>query len=288
MNIDLLLGRPVKVDLEENTYTKTNFDGLYLKNYKLKDFLRSVGYDKYTSWCNMITMKPKDIADILWIKHKMYYKEIDDWEFLFSQCFDFKKQKPYENNPILEGLKFMFGYEFSLSINTKGKSPEEIFFFNIYDENNRWLAKINKANFEKIIETIKLVNYIKPSELSTWNYAYEKHEKRALKYFYEKRMKKESKQDYEFNLETIMRFLKLETHSTYEEMFGYSLYELYSCYSMKTDTFRALALNIGIYDGNIKMDSSIQNNLLFGIVKNEKQVKNIASGNGMENISVEN
>ena len=290
MNIDLLLGRPIKIGLEENTYTKTNFDGLYLKNYKMKEFLPTIGYETYVSWCNSITMVPKDIADILWVKYELYYKTLDSWTFLFNQCFDFNNQKPYENSPILKGLKFMFGYDFSPSFDVKKETPEEAFFFNIYDEKGRWLAKINKKNFEKIVENIKLVNSIKPSELSGWKeFAYERHEKRALQYYHDKRMRSEKEDSFELNVENILRFLKLETSSSYSEMMEWSLYELYNSYSMKTDTLRTLALNIGIYSGNVKINSGIQNSLIFGTTKkHEAEEKNLASGNNIENIAVGN
>ena len=284
-NMSMFLGEPILVELEENTYNKKLFKGLYLNRYKLKDFInKDVGEELYLQWCSSICTTPKDVADILWVQCKTYYKEMNDWSFIFGQCFNVEKQEIIKSSYILNGLKFMFGYDFIPTLNYSGKTPEEVFFFNIYDDKGNWLAKINYNNFEKIREVIRLVNAIKPTELSTWNFAYDKHEKKALKYYYEKNRNKKNKKDepYDFTLETVLRFLKCEIRTTYKELFDESLCEIYACYSMKSSTFQALALNIGIYGGNLKMDSSVKNNLLFGVVHNEKQARNLASGNNTD------
>lgn len=290
IDVNALLGRPIKIELRDGSYNKSLFKGLYLKNYKLKDILIRDGLDiqEYTSWSSAIITKPKDIADILWVKQNIYYKDLDEWLFVFIQCFDLQTNKIVKNSPLLKGLRYMFEYDFVPTINPNEDNIEKRFYFNIYNKNQEWLAKIDKVNFEKIREIICLVNYIKPNELSTWNYAYDKHEKKALSNYYKKYRERDvsKNKNYDFSLETVLRFLKLETHTSYEELLDNSLYEIYSCYSMKSSTYQTLALNVGIYGGNLKMDSNIRDNLLFGVTHNTKQTNNVSSGN-LENVDIE-
>lgn len=293
VDVNLLLGLPIPIKLKEGTYRK-DFEGLFLQNYKLKDFLTpEVGYEKYGYWCSIITTRPKDIADILWVQYNTYYKEMNDWVFVMSYCYDFQNRVERPDNDLFEALRFMLGYDYDfvvvedLKALKSGKNPEDIYYLNVYDSNSKWVAKIDKDNFEIITEKVKEINYIKPTELSKWNYAYEKHEKRALKYYYDKRNSKVGKPSYLFSLETVLRFLRLETGIDYDKWLNESLYEIYSCYNMKSSTFQSLALHIGLYGGNVKVDSNIKNSLIFGVVHNAEQVENLARGNNLDGIQIE-
>lgn len=294
VDINLLLGRPIPIKLRDGTYNKKIFDGFYLRNYKLKDFLTpDVGYEQYMYWCSIIVTRPKDIADILWVKYKTYYKDMNDWLFIMSYCYDFNEHKPIEDNDLFKALNFMLGdeYVFSPVLNLKAleenKLSEDMLYINVYSHDGRWLAKIDKDNFERITNVVKLTNFIKPSELSKWNYAYESHEKRALKNYYKKRENEKNTAPYVLNLETVLRFLKLETGVSYEEWLNESLYEIYSCYNMKASTFQTLALHIGLYGGNVKIDSNIRNSLVFGAIHQVENIENLAKGNNLDSIQVQ-
>lgn len=289
MDLNLLLGEPIKVDLKKGTYTP-EFEGLFLENYLLKDFLKpGIGYDRYMTWCQSIVITPKDIADVLWVEHNVYYKEISDWEFLLSRCYDLNTGEAIQGSPVLEGLKYFFGYEFYLSFDKTKKTTEEALYFSLLSEKGEWVAKIDKNNFERIRSLITKVNHIQPSELSTWNYAFEKQEKRALRYYYDKRNNPiKPKLDYEFSLETILRFLKVESGLNYKDLFNESLYEINKCYEMKTSTLRTFALNVGIYGGNLKIDSNIRRSLIYGVAHKAEKSNDIISGNNRDSIGLEN
>lgn len=286
LNLDILLSRDILIELPEGTaFNKELFKGLYLKNYRLKDFLLNdnIGYDKYMEMVLSIILVPKDIAHILWAEQKRYYKEFNEWEFILRDNLVCIANKTNDSQTLLmQALRYFFGYNFAVRLNPKGSCQEEAYYIDMYDDKNNWLLTINKTVFDKIKDMVRLVNNIKPSELSSWNYKYEKHEKKALQRYYD-REKFDQKKDkeYEFSLETILYFLESVSRISFEELFCKSLHGIYMSFESVTNTLRALSLNIGIYGGNISIDKSITNKLIYGAIYNKMEnKKNLLSGDG--------
>lgn len=279
LNSDILLNKDILIELPEGTaYNKKLFKGLYLKNYRLKDFLlnNNIGYEKYMLMVWSIVRVPKDIADQLWVEHRIYYKDIDEWTLTLSDnIYCINNQMDDSQTILMQALRHFFGYNFALRIKSTGNTSEEKCVIDMLDDEGNWLLTINKDVFSKIRDMVKLVNNIRATELSLWgDFKYKRHEQIALEQYYKKRKYNDEKEkSYIFSIETILYFLEAVSRISFEELLNRSLHNVYMSFESVTNTLRALSLNIGIYGGNIKIDNSITNRLIYGAIYNKVDTK---------------
>jgi len=134
--LDLLYGDNLTIQISADKE-------LSIKHPKLIE-IKKLGFDTYSSYISFLTMKPTDIADILWFDMKIWYEDLTQWQLFI----DLYRQYPEE---VKNSLLWFIGLEFVPYVDEEGR-------FYLYNKENE--VAINEYYFMKISDYIKKINFM--------------------------------------------------------------------------------------------------------------------------------
>lgn len=221
--------------------------GLCMKQPTL-DNIADIGYSQYQSYLYAIISTPKDIADILWCKMKVWYEDIkSDWAFfLQSSLTDGRTVEVIINTystmalGINEEQKNAFNFFLNkdcdyIIVNKKdaGEEPSDIYIMGVeYTDNTKTTCIIDDHSF-KISEDIynDIVMFLKNTNWASFEYDFTKGgTKRAKKYILEHDYKTRMKQKKpNVTLSSIVSSLIAKGQS-YDGIWNFPVYMIYDLY----------------------------------------------------------
>lgn len=212
-----------------NLYSK-----MMVRHPKLKD-IKVLGYELYQKFVSCLILKPIDIADILWFENKLWYEDINEWNFFLSNF--------NSDDNVKDAIKWFTGRNFEIA------NSEEDNSFGLYDEENN--VFINEWDFIEFSEYIRRINFI--SDENELNLGGNKKTKIfMLKQLYKKRKKKQKEL---VNIPSMVSSVDCK-RSNSEDIFNFPIYRLYENYFRlnKIDNFNNTMY--GIYSGSIDTSKS--------------------------------
>lgn len=224
IGLQLLLGEDIKI--EEFT----------LKNHSIKEIVE-MGYSNYLSYVAIMAIDRLNIADILWVERKIFYKDVSNWE-LFIDILT--KQK--ETQVVLE---FFLNETFDIYRN---------------DETKEYILKtkdgkiLNETKFNTIHDILAL-NCNLEKEYYFTKARGDKSAQLMLKMLYKKRgNSSESSHDLESIISSV-----LWASSIGKEIWNCSLFALYDGYGRIVKKINYELTMAAYYNGNInKKDFKIK------------------------------
>lgn len=223
-------------------------DGLYIKQPTLDEII-DIGYDKYQDYLYAIVSSPKDVADILWCKMKVWYEDIEsDWVFFLQNSLaDNKNIQLQVNNDIIQAVgineeqqkafNFFLNKDCEYIILDKKNEDEEassdVMIISVdYLDENRDVCYISEDSL-RISESVynDIVSFLRKANWMSFDYEFTKGgTKKAKKYILEhdyKQRKKHKKSN--ITLSSIVSSLIAKGQS-YEDIWGFPIYMIYDLY----------------------------------------------------------
>ena len=80
-------------------------DKLIIKHPTLIE-IKELGIEKYNTYTSLLSMRPMDIADILWFETKVWYTDVSQWQFSLNLFLQYEEYR--------EGLKWFTGFDFKI------------------------------------------------------------------------------------------------------------------------------------------------------------------------------
>lgn len=222
--------------------------GLCIKQPTLDDIV-DIGYSTYQSYLYAIISTPKDVADILWCKMKVWYEDIkSDWVFFLQSSLTDERNIDIEidgNTTIALGInaeqKNAFNFFLNkdcdyIIVNKKNtdEEPSDIYIMGVeYIDDTKQTCTINDNSF-KISEGVynDIVAFLKNANWASFEYDFTKGgTKRAKKYIlehdYKTRTKKQKKSN--VTLSSIVSSLIAKGQS-YDGIWSFPVYMIYDLY----------------------------------------------------------
>lgn len=206
-----------------------------------------LGWNKYQSFLYTIVTDSRDIADILWFEHKIWYEDIkDEWIFFIQRCLSEEKRvkvKIDENN-IVEGVgiidRFRDALNFFLKtqgeyvvMDKKNDTGSEVYLYNVVptEQQDIFLLNLNNIKITKPCYYV-LVEYLKKTNWIYVDYDFlhggtKKAKKYILKHQYDSRKKKAKTQN--ITIDSIVSSLIAQSQS-YKDIWDYPIYMIYELY----------------------------------------------------------
>ena len=233
--------------LQRNKPYFTN-KGLYIKQPTLDDIV-NVGYSQYQNYLYTIISTPKDVADILWCKMKVWYEDIkSDWAFFLQSSLidgrDINLDIDGNITPALginEEQKNAFNFFLNKDCeyiivnkkNTDEDDASDIYIMGVeYSDDTKTTCTINNNSF-KISEDVynDIVMFLKKANWASFEYDFTKGgTKKAKKYILEHDYKARMKQKKSnITLSSIVSSLIAKGQS-YDGIWGLPVYMIYDLY----------------------------------------------------------
>lgn len=206
-----------------------------------------LGWEKYQLFLYTIITDSKDIADILWFEHKIWYEDIkDEWIFFVQKCLSEEKKikvKVSENN-IVEGVGIMDRFRDALNfflktegeyviMDKKTEKESEIYLCNVLPttEEDVFLLtptnlKITKPCYYVLVEYLRKVNWIY-TDYDFLHGGTKRAKKYILKHQYDGRKKKAKSQN--ITIDSIVSSLVSQSQP-YKDIWDYPIYMIYELY----------------------------------------------------------
>jgi hypothetical protein len=205
-------------------------DKLEIKHPKLID-IKNLGYEKYQNYINLLTLIPRDIADILWFESNIWYEDISNWMF-FLEIF--------QTNPMVsEALEWFLGIKFTIAKENK----ENPIYYLINEE---YKIVINEIVFGCICEYIRQINFL-PSK-SDLELAGNKKTKIYLLQQQQKKRKRNKKE--KIDLASIVSSLDWKS-SKGNEIWDFPIYRIFEGYFRLSQIDNYEKTMLGLYFGSI-------------------------------------
>jgi hypothetical protein len=232
--------------LQRNKPYVTN-TGLCIKQPTLDDIV-DIGYSTYQSYLYAIISTPKDVADILWCKMKVWYEDIkSDWVFFLQSSLtdsrninvivdDYTTIALGINEEQKNAFNFFLGKNYDYIIVNKKDAGEElsdVYIMGVeYTDDTKETCIINNNSF-KISEDVynDIVMFLKSANWASFEYDFTKGgTKRAKKYILEHDYKARMKQKKSnVTLSSIVSSLIAKGQS-YSGIWGLPVYMVYDLY----------------------------------------------------------
>lgn len=222
--------------------------GLYIKQPTLDDII-NLGYEQYQDYLYSIISNPKDVADILWCKMKIWYEDItSDWAFFLQKCLSTNRKVNINiDGEIVEGIgvdeeqrqafNFFLNKDCEYIIMDKKIQQDDesldVFIIGVdFLDDNHEVCCINENAF-KISEAIyyEIVTFLKQANWASFEYEFTKGgTKKAKKYILEHDYKSRMKQKKpKVTLGSIVSSLIAKGQS-YNDIWGFPIYMVYDLY----------------------------------------------------------
>lgn len=223
-------------------------EGLYVKQPTLDEII-DIGYDTYQNYLYSIVSSPKDVADILWCKMKVWYEDIEsDWAFFLQNSLaDNKSIKVQINNDIIQAIgiseeqqqafNFFLDKDCEYIILDKKdidkETSSDVLIVSVdYIDENRDICYISDDSL-KISESVynDIVSFLKKANWMSFDYEFTKGgTKKAKKYILEHdyKARKKHKQS-NITLSSIVSSLIAKGQS-YDDIWGFPIYMIYDLY----------------------------------------------------------
>jgi hypothetical protein len=221
--------------------------GLCIKQPTLDDIV-DIGYNTYQNYLYAIISTPKDVADILWCKMKVWYEDIkSDWVFFLQSSLtdgrninvivdDYTTIALGINEEQKNAFNFFLGKNYDYIIVNKKDAGEElsdVYIMGVeYTDDTKETCIINNNSF-KISESVynDIVMFLKSANWASFEYDFTKGgTKRAKKYILEHDYKARMKQKKSnVTLSSIVSSLIAKGQS-YNGIWGLPVYMVYDLY----------------------------------------------------------
>lgn len=232
--------------LQRNKPYVTN-TGLCIKQPTLDDIV-DIGYSTYQSYLYAIISTPKDVADILWCKMKVWYEDIkSDWVFFLQSSLtdnrninvivdDYTTIALGINEEQKNAFNFFLGKNYDYIIVNKkdvGEELSDVYIMGVeYTDDTKETCIINNNSF-KISESVynDIVMFLKSANWASFEYDFTKGgTKRAKKYILEHDYKARMKQKKSnVTLSSIVSSL-IAKGQLYNGIWGLPVYMVYDLY----------------------------------------------------------
>ena len=221
--------------------------GLYIKQPTLDDII-DVGYTKYEDYLYSLISTPRDIADILWCKMKIWYEDLkSDWDFFLQNALvDSRGINLKVDDDIIQAIAISESQRdaFNFFLNKSGeyiimdkKQPDElepsvVMVSAKYTDDTHETCYIDEDSC-KISEEVynDIVFFLKKANWATFDYEFTKGgTKKAKKYILEHDYKASIKhKKSNITLSSIVSSLIAKGQS-YDDIWGFPIYMIYDLY----------------------------------------------------------
>lgn len=205
-------------------------NGIVIKHPTLLK-IKEIGYDTYSEYIYMLTLKPEDVADILWFDRQKWYEDLSMWQFIIEM---------YMSDDIMKNaLKWFTGYEFVVMQDTTDNR--------IYLYNKETTKSINEFTYMQIVYFLKTINFI-PEKNILDSMGNRRGKEFILKEKYRKR--KEKQQELNIDLASIVSSLDWKCCKG-NDIFDFPIYRIHEGYYRLCQIDNYDKTMMGLYFGSI-------------------------------------
>lgn len=209
--------------------------------------IEDIGYETYQDYLFTIISNSKDIADILWVKQKIWYEDIqNEWLFFVEKSiYNFKVINVCINEVSIntveaiaisdeyrDALNFFLKTTGEYIVIDKNSEKKETYLCNVQKIDNTDVYLLNNNNF-KLTESfyVILVQYLKKINWINITYDFTKGgTKKAKKFILEQKYKeRKNKKKENITLSSIVSSL-IERSQPYKDIWDYPIYFIYELY----------------------------------------------------------
>jgi len=216
-NLDLLYGDELVIN-----------KNITIKHPTVMD-IKKLGYEIYSTYVYLLTARPVDVGDILWVDCKIWYEDVTQWEMFLNF---------FQNHPdTKKAIKWFTGLECEIAI------VDNVTYLYCKEKE----IYMNEHFYLEMREYIKTINYIPTPKLDVENSGNKITQKYILEH---KRKERKNKEEEIIDLSSIISSLIWKGHIGLEvwEFPIYSIYDGYFRLNMIDNYDKTIT---ALYAGNI-------------------------------------